>query len=289
MQMLAIYKKELRSYFTSLIGYVFIAIFLFIFGIFFYLNNLLTATANFEYTVANVSFLFVLLVPLLTMRLMAEENKQKTDQLLLTSPVNAGDIVMGKFLAVFTILAIVIAIISTYPLIMTRYGSVPFATSYASIIGFLLLGGAYLAMGLFLSSLTDSQVVAAVITFIVFFFTLFMEGIASSIPTNHRTALIFFIVLWLIICLVLWNMMRNLTITLGAAIIGIATMTGLYMYKPTLYDGAIVKVFSWLSATARFNNFYMGILDLADIIYYLSIIFVFLFLSTQVIKKKRWS
>ena len=287
--MLAIYKKELRSYFTSMIGYVFIAIFLVIFGIYFYLNNLLNATANFEYTVANASFMFVLLVPLLTMRLMAEENKQRTDQLLLTSPITAGDIIMGKFFAVFTILGIVIAIISTYPLIMTRYGSVPFATSYASVIGFLLLGGAYLAMGLFLSSLTESQVVAAIITFIVFFFTLYMEGIAGSIPTNHSTALIFFIALWIIICLVLWIMMRNITITIGAGVIGIAILTAIYMFKPTLYDGAIVKVFSWLSATVRFNNFYMGILDLADIIYYLSIIFVFLFLSTQVIKKKRWS
>ncbi|MDD4113145.1 MAG: ABC transporter, partial [Herbinix sp.] len=194
-----------------------------------------------------------------------------------------------KFFAVFTILGIVIAIISTYPLIMTRYGSVPFATSYASVIGFLLLGGAYLAMGLFLSSLTESQVVAAIITFIVFFFTLFMEGIAGSIPTNHSTALIFFIALWIIICLVLWIMMRNITITIGAGVIGIAILTAIYMFKPTLYDGAIVKVFSWLSATVRFNNFYMGILDLADIIYYLSIIFIFLFLSTQVIKKKRWS
>ena len=287
--MLAIYKKELRSYFTSMIGYVFIAIFLVIFGIYFYLNNLLNATANFEYTVANASFMFVLLVPLLTMRLMAEENKQRTDQLLLTSPVTAGDIIMGKFFAVFTILGIVIAIISTYPLIMTRYGSVPFATSYASVIGFLLLGGAYLAMGLFLSSLTESQLVAAIITFIVFFFTLYMEGIAGSIPTNHSTALIFFIALWIIICLVLWIMMRNITITIGTGVIGIAILTAIYMFKPTLYDGAIVKVFSWLSATVRFNNFYMGILDLADIIYYLSIIFIFLFLSTQVIKKKRWS
>ena len=159
--MLAIYKKELRSYFTSMIGYVFIALFLAIIGFFFYMNNLLTGAANFEYTIANVSFVFVLLVPLLTMRIIAEENRQKTEQLLLTSPVTAGDIIMGKFLAIFTILFIVIAVISTYPLIMSRYGQVPYASSYASIIGFLLLGGAYLAMGLFLSSLTDSQVVAA--------------------------------------------------------------------------------------------------------------------------------
>lgn len=287
--MLAIYKKELRSYFSSMIGYVFVAIFLLIIGIYFYLNNLLIGTANFEYTVANVSFIFVLLVPLLTMRLMAEENKQKTDQLLFTSPVTASDIVMGKFMAVFTILFLVIAIISTYPLIMTIYGNVPFASSYASLVGFLLLGGAYLAMGLYLSSLTDSQVVAAVITFIVFFFTLFMESIANSLSTNHRTAFIFFVIMLLILCLIMWIMMHNLTVSLGVGIIGIGLLIAIYMYNPTLYDGAIVKVFSWLSATARFNNFYMGILDLADIIYYLSITFVFLFLSTQVIKKKRWS
>lgn len=287
--MLAIYKKELRSYFTSMIGYVFISLFLVIIGIYFFLNNLLARSANFEHTIANVSFIFVLLVPLLTMRLMAEENRQKTDQLLLTSPVTAGDIILGKFFAVFSILLIVIGIISTYPLVMMRYGKVPFASSYASIIGFMLLGGAYLAMGLFLSSLTESQVVAAVITFIVFFFTLFMKGIASSISTNHKTSFIFFTVLLILICLLLWTMMHNITVSIIAGIIGQVTLTGIYIYKPTLYDGAIVKVFSWLSATDRFNNFYMGILDLADIIFYLSIIFVFLFLSTQVIKKKRWS
>ena len=146
-----------------------------------------------------------------------------------------------------------------------------------------------LPVGIFLSSLTESQVVAAVITFIVFFFTLFMDGIAASISTNHKTALIFFGILMLIICFILWIMMRNITVSIGLGIIGIGSLTGLYMYKPTLFDGAIVKLFSWLSATARFNNFYMGILDLADIIFYISIIFVFLFLSTQVIKKKRWS
>lgn len=287
--MLAIYKKELRSYFTSMIGYVFIALFLAVVGIYFFLNNLLSRAANFEYTIANVSFIFVLLVPLLTMRLMAEENKQKTDQLLLTSPVTARDIVVGKFLAVFTILFMVVALISTYPLIMSLYGEVPYASSYSSIIGFALLGGAYLALGLFLSSLTDSQVVAAVVTFIAFFFTLFMDGIAASISTTHNTAFIFFTALLLIMCLILWKMMHNLTVVLGVAIIGEGVLTVIYMKNPTLYDGSIVKVINWLSATSRFNNFYMGILDLADIIFYLSIIFVFLFLTTQVVKKKRWS
>lgn len=287
--MLSIYKKELRTYFTSMIGYVFIALFLAIIGIHFYIYNLYNRVANFEHTVAQVSFIFVLLVPLLTMRLIAEENRQKTDQLLLTSPVKARDIIMGKYLAVFTIMGIVIAIISCYPLIMTLYGDVPFASSYASLIGFTLLGGAYIAMGLFLSSLTDSQVVAAVITFIVFFTTLFMEGMAKSLSTNNKTAFIFFIVIIALICLVLWIMMRNLPVCIGAGIIGLGILTAIYVFEPTILDGSIVRFFGWLSVTVRFNNFYMGIFDLADIIYYLSITFIFLFLSVQSIKKKRWS
>lgn len=287
--MLAIYKKELRSYFTSMIGYVFISLFLAIIGIFFILNNLMSRNGSFENTISNVSFIFVLLVPLLTMRIIAEENKQKTDQLLLTSPVTAGDIVIGKFFAVFSILLMVIAVISTYPLIMNLYGEVSFAASYGSIIGFILLGGSYIALGIFLSSLTDSQVVAAIVTFIAFFFTLFMDAIAGSISTTHDTAFIFYVVLVLIICLLLWTMVHNLMLTIGVGIITEGILTVIYIYNPTLYDGAIVKMSSWLSATSRFNNFFMGIFDLADIIYYLSVIFLFLFLTTQVIKKKRWS
>jgi ABC-2 type transport system permease protein len=153
----------------------------------------------------------------------------------------------------------------------------------------MLLGGAYIAMGLFLSSLTDSQVVAAVITFIVFFATLFMEGVARSLSTNNKTAFMFFASLIVIICIILWIMMRNIVVCIGTGIIGIGILASVYLFNPTLLDGAIVRFFSWLSVTGRFNNFYMGILDLADIIYYLSIIFVFLFLSIQAIKKKRWS
>jgi ABC-2 type transport system permease protein len=287
--MLAIYKKELRSYFTSMIGYVFIAFFLVIIGVYFYFQNLYTGYANFEYTVTNVTFIFVLLIPLLTMRLMAEENKQKTDQLLLTSPVTPTAIVLGKFLAVFTIFGVVMAIICTYPLIMKQYGNVPLAPAYASIFGFTILGGAYLSMGFFLSSLTESQVVAAVVSFIVFLFTALMDGIAGFFPADNKTAYVVFSVILVIICIILYIMMRNLTISICAGLVGELGLTAAYLLKPTLFDGLIVKVFGWVSVIDRFNNFYMGILDLAGIIYYISIIFLFLFLTVQVIRKKRWS
>ena len=287
--MLAIYKKELRSYFTSMIGYVFIAFFLVIIGIYFMIYNLLFGLANFEYSLSTVTFIFVLLVPLLTMRLMSEEKKQKTDQLLLTSPLSAGAIVMGKFLSVFTIFAVVMAIVCTYPLIMSLYGTVPFASAYASILGFTLLGGAYLAMGLFISSLTESQVVAAVISFIVFLFTTLMKGFASIFPTDNKTAYLVFTAIVLLICLLLYRMMRNLTIAVAVGVVGISGLTAIYLMKPTLFEGSVIKVFEWLSVTARFETFRDGILDLSGVIYYLSIIFLFTFLTVQVIKKRRWS
>ncbi|HBY70769.1 MAG TPA: ABC transporter [Lachnospiraceae bacterium] len=287
--MLAIYKKELRSYFTSMIGYVFIAFFLVIIGIYFMIYNLMFGLANFEYCLSTVTFIFVLLVPLLTMRLMSEEKKQKTDQLLLTSPLSARSIILGKFFAVFTIFAIVMAIICMYPLIMSLYGSIPYASAYGSILGFTLLGGAYLAMGLFISSLTESQMVAAVISFAVFLFTALMEGFANIFPTDNKTAYMVFSVIVLLICLLLYHLMHNYTVSLTIGVVGIGGLTAIYLLKPTMFDGSVIKVFEWLSVISRFDTFSAGIFDLSGVIYYLSIIFLFTFLSMQVIKKRRWS
>lgn len=287
--MLAIYKKELRSYFTSMIGYVFIAIFLVIIGIYFVVQNLLYASANLEQTLSSITFLVALLIPLLTMRLMAEENKQKTDQLLYTSPVTASSIVFGKFLAVFTIYGIVLLVVCTFPLIMMMYGTVPLLSAYAGILGFALLGGAYLSIGLFISSLTESQVVAAVITFIVFIFTIFMDSIAGILPTSNKAAMITFAFLILIICIIVYTMVRNLTLAVGTGIIGCAAVLMVYFLKPTLLDGSVVKVFGWFSVLNRYDSFAYGTLNVASIVYYLSVTFLFTFLTTQMINKKRFS
>lgn len=287
--MLAIYKKELRSYFNSMMGYVFIAFFLVIIGVWFFFENLLYGYSNFEYTLASINFIFILLVPLLTMRLMAEENKQKTDQLLYTAPVTATGIVIGKFLAVFTIFGIVMAITCFYPLILSMYGDVQFSSAYASILAFLLLGAAYLSIGLFISSLTDSQVVAAVISFVVFLFTVIMDGIAGMFSSDNKTAIIVFTVLLIIICFILYKMMHNLTVSIGAGLICEAALIIAYFIRPTIFDGSVRKVFSWLSVNSRFDNFPVGVFDLSAIVYYISITVLFNFLTVQAIKKKRWS
>ena len=287
--MLAIYKKELHTYFTSMIGYVFIAIFLVIIGIYFTIQNLLYGLANLEQTLASITFLAALLIPLLTMRLMAEESKQKTDQLLYTSPITASSIVLGKFLAVFTIYGIVMLGVCTFPLIMRLYGSVPMAAAYAGILGFVLLGAAYLSIGLFISSLTESQVVAAVITFIVFIFTILMDAIAGMLPTGNKEAVFIFSALLLVLCFIIYLMVRNVTIAVTVGVILGAALLMIYNLKPSLLDGSVIKVFSWVSVMKRFNSFAYGTLDIASVVYYLSVIFLFIFLTIQMINKKRFS
>lgn len=287
--MLAIYKKELRSYFNSMIGYVFMALFLVIIGVYFFVQNLISGYPNFEVTLSSVTILFVLLTPLLTMRLMAEENRQKTDQLLFTSPVTATSIVIGKLLAVLTLLGIVMLITCLYPLILSLYGTIPFASAYAGILAYLLMGAAYLSIGLFISSLTESQIVAAVITYVLFVFTFFMESLASFLPSDNKSALVFFTVILLIICIILYLMMKNLTVSVMTGVIVEAAMIAIYFFKPTLFDGSVANVAGWLSVVSRFDNFYYGMFDVSGIVYYLSVTCLFVFLTVQTIRKKRWS
>jgi ABC-2 type transport system permease protein len=287
--MLAIYKKELRSYFNSMIGYVFIAFFLLIIGIFFTVYNFFYGYADFEYTLSSTTFIFALLIPLLTMRVIAEENRQKTDQLLLTAPISATSIVLGKLLALITIFALPMLITCFYPLILSKYGVVTFSTAYVGILAFTLLGAAYLSIGLFISSLTESQVVAAVISFGVFLFTILMDGISSMLPSNNKSAVFIFTALILVLCFILYRMMHNLTLSVILGLLIEAGLLLIYILKPTLLDGSVANIFGWLSVTTRFTNFDMGILDVSALVYYISVIGLFSFLTVQVIKKKRWS
>ncbi len=287
--MLAIYKKELKSYFNSMIGFVFIAFFLAVLGIYFTIYNLASAFSNFEYVLQSVSFLFIILVPILTMRVMAEENKQKTDQLLYTSPLSIGKIIIGKYLAVLTLFLIAMAVTLCYPLILTQFGTVDLAMAYAGILGFSLLGAAYIAIGLFISALTESQVIAAVVSFVVMLITFLMTGLASMLPNDHRSTLIMMSIFLVILCSILYLNIHNATVSALIGVVAEAALVVIYFVKPTLYDGLIVKILSWFSVIDRFDNFTLGILDVTSLIYYLSIIVLFVFLTIQAIKRKRWN
>jgi ABC-2 type transport system permease protein len=231
----------------------------------------------------------VLLVPILTMRLMAEEKKQKTDQLLFTSPLPVGKIIAGKFFAVFTVFLAVMGIVCLYPLILLQFGTVSLKVAYGAILGFSLLGAAYIAIGLFISALTESQVVAAVVSFVIILLTALMDGLATLLPTDKKSAWIIFSIIIIAICWIAYVMMHNLTISLAAGIIAEAVLTVFYLVKPTVFDGLVSRVFNWFSVIARFDNYTKGVLDLSSAVYFISIVFLFQFLTVQAIKKRRWS
>ena len=199
--MKAIYKKELRSYLTSMIGYVFISFILVLLGIYFTAINIQQAYPEIGYAIGNTSFVFLIAVPILTMRVLAEEQKNKTDQMLLTAPVHVESIILGKYLALLTIFAVPTAVICLYPLLLAQHGTISYAMSYTSILGFFLLGAAYIAIGVFISSITESQVIAAVIAFIVLFITYVEEGIAGFFPESAEGSLFAFMVLAALFCL----------------------------------------------------------------------------------------
>ena len=286
--MLAIFKKELRSYFTSMIGYLFIGFFLAIVGVYFMAYNLQGGYANFEYVLNSTVFVFVILVPILTMRLLAEEKKQKTDQLLFTSPLSVNKIVVGKYLAVFAVFVSAMVITMFYPFILSKYGTVSFKLAYTGILGFVLVGAAYLAIGLFLSALFESQAIAAVVTFVVLLITFIMQGIVGLLPTSNKAAWLIFSVIALLIAVVIYFMINNVTVAISLGVVLEAACAIIYFAKPSLYDGLVVKVFDWFSVVDRFDNFMNGILDLTGIVYYISITVIFIFLTIQSLNKRRW-
>lgn len=146
--------------------------------------NLIQAYANFEYVPAQMVYLFIFIVPIITMRILAEEKKQKTDQLLFTCPVSITGIVLGKYFAIVTIFLAAICFMLFYPLILSQFGTVSMGTAYSSILGFFLMGCAYLAIGMFLSAVSENQIIAAVLSVLVILITNLITGIASVLPTD---------------------------------------------------------------------------------------------------------
>lgn len=289
--MIAIYKKELKSYFNSMIGYIFIAFLLFLVSMFFSLYNLYNGSPLLRNTLSGISFVFFIIVPVLTMRIMADEQRQKTDQLLYTAPVKISSIIIGKFLSMLTVLLIPILVIGVYPLIMGLYGksSSSYAMDYISLLGFFLMGALYLSIGLFLSALTESQVIAAVMTFALLMLTYFIGGLLSLIPGTAAASLVGFSIVMVLIGLLIYMMTKNVIVAGVAASLLEIIMLVLYFVKKPLFESAFASVFSVLDCSSRLNSFLYGIIDVSGILYYVSGSILFIFLTVQAVQKKRYS
>lgn len=232
--MKAIFNREFRAYFNSMLGYVFLTIFLLLTGAMFFIINLYRATATMTGFFLNINVWAIFLLPMLTMRMFSEDRKQKTDQLLLTAPISVWEMVLGKYFSAVCVFLVGVAVTVLYPIIINLFGELPVAETISCYVGFILLCMAIISIGAFMSSLTESQIVAAISTYGILIVLMFLSNVVSSISNE-----------------------------------------------------ALVNALLWISPMQRFSEFTMGILSLDSVIYYLSIIALFLFLTVTSFEKRR--
>lgn len=287
--MIAVFKHELKSYFHSLTAYIFGAFLLAFVGIGAMMYNIQASVSNFEYVLSFSSIIFVIIVPILTMRVIAEERKQKTDQLLYSLPLNTFDVVMGKYLALLVVFLIPLAIICLYPLIFSQFGDVYLLTSYGSILAFFVMGAALLAIGVFISSLTDNQGFAAGIGIAVILLNYYSVSLAEYVSSTAMGSAIVLCVFSVILGFVVYHLTKNDTLSYGVVIVLILGICITYRINDSLFEGLIPDIMSKLSLFKRFTTFVNGVFDMNAIVYYLSVIVFFLFLSVQSLEKRRYN
>lgn len=256
--MIAVLKHELRSYFHSLTAYVFGAFLLAFVGIGAMLYNIQAAVSNFEYVLSFGSLVFVGIVPVLTMRVIAEERRQKTDQLLYSLPITTAQVIVGKYLALLAIYLIPLAIISVYPLIFAQFGDVYLLTSYGSIFAFFLMGAALIALGMFISSLTDNQGLAAGIGIAVILFNYYSVSLSEYVSSTAVGSVIALLAIIFALYAVIRYLTRNENLASGVCLVLLAAVVLLYFIDSTTFEGLLPNIMTQLSLFERFSVFVNG-------------------------------
>lgn len=287
--MTAVFKHELRLYFQSLTAYVFGAFLLVTVGIGAMLYNLLAAVSNFEFVLSFSSLIFAVIVPILTMRVIAEERKQKTDQLLYSLPLSTTQVVLGKYLSALLVYLIPLCFICIYPLIFSQYGEVYLLTSYGSLFAFFLMGGALLAVGMFISSLTDNQGFAAGIGIAVIALNYFSVSLAEYVSATAMGSAIALMVISALLGWLIRNLTRNENLGYGVGLGLMAVTTVFYLIDSTKFEGLLPDIMKKLSLFDRLDTFVNGVFDLTAVVYYLSVAVFFLFLTVQSLEKRRYN
>ena len=235
------------------------------------------------------SIIFVVIVPILTMRTMAEERRQRTDQLLYSLPITTTQVVLGKYLALLVVYLIPLAVISLYPLLFSQFGDVYLPTSYGSLFAFFLMGAALLAVGMFLSSLTDNQGFAAGIGIAAILLNYYSVSLAEYTSSTAMGSLIALYVIALLLGVVIHNLTRNENLAYGVTLVLIAALSVAYFVNSSAFEGLLPDIMTKLSLFRQFNSFVNGAFDLTAIVYYVSVMGFFLFLSVQSMEKRRYN
>ncbi len=287
--MIAVCKHELSSHFHSLTAYIFSAFFLAFVGLGAMLYNIQSAVANFEYVLSFVCLGFVVIIPILTMKAVAEERRQKTDQLLYSLPITASQIMIGKYLALLVVYLVPLVVISFYPLIFARFGEVYLLTSYGSMFAFFMMGAAFIAIGMFISSLTDNLGFAAGIAILVILLNYYSVTLAEYVSSTAIGSAAALIVAAVLLGFVIRYLTRNDKLAVGTGAILSIAVAGLYVMDSAAFEGLLPDIMKQLSLFERFYKFVNGVFDLTGIVYYVTVTVFFLFLSVQSLEKRRYN
>lgn len=287
--MTAVLKHELKLYFHSLTAYVFGAFLLAFIGIGSMLYNIQAAVSNFEFVLSFGSLVFVVIVPILTMRVLAEERKQRTDQLLYSLPITTTQVIAGKYLALLAVYLIPLCVVALYPLLFAQFGEVYLLTSYGSILAFFILGAALIAVGVFISSLTDNQGFAAGVGIAVILLNYYSVSLSEYASSTALGSVISLCVIIFVLGAVIRHLTKNENLAYGVCIVFVALITIVCFLDSSKFEGLLPGIMTKLSLFNRFNTFVNGVFDMTAIVYYLTVIVFFLFLSVQSLEKRRYN
>ncbi len=287
--MTAIFKREFKSCFTGMIGWVIAAVSLFFLGLYFTNRNLLYASSDFASVLYTMTMILLFLLPAISMRSFAEERKNKTDQLLLTSPVSIPAIVAGKFLAELAVFALPLAAAVVMPLLLRAFGTVSLVAAYSALLGYLLLGGACLAVGTWISALTENQILAYLATFGALLVAYLMNGIQTMFTTGNLLAFIVFMIVLLVASVLVGVICKRLAAGAVVFCAGAVVLFVLFQLRPAWLLTAFNAVLSALALFEPFKDIVGGMFSIPAIVYYLSVMGLFLFLTGQALARRRWN
>lgn len=287
----AVFKKDFKSALTGMTGIIFITAVLVFVGVFTAIIHFDQRFAQFEYALISASFASLLLTPILTMRSFSEERKMKTDQLLYSLPISTFQIVMGKFLAMAAIFAIPCAVFCLYPIVLTFFaeGSLNYVMTYGAILAYFLLGCAIIAICMFISSLTESQVISAIISIAAILLVYFLAQFSAYIPTDDWFSLMVVVILCLVVAFIVYSATKNYIAGVCAGAVLVIAAVVVYIVKPALYVGLASQMISGICVFLPIQAFGNGVFDITAYVYYLSLIALFIFATVQTFEKRRWN
>lgn len=285
--MAAIYRKELKIYFSGAFGFVLMALLLLFVGLFTVVFNLILSMANFSLALDPMKMVLVLVIPLLTMRSIAEERHSHTDQLLYSLPIRLRDIVLGKFFAMLTVFAVPTLITALYPLLLATMGSVSLAPAYTALFGYFLMGAALIALCTLLSSLVENQIVAVAISIGACLLLYLSDMLFSSLPTSGLVSYLLFVALILIVGVLVCLLSRNLLVSGITVLIFLAPLTVCFLVKPAMFVALFPKFFNAINLFSRQIGFSYGYFDLGGTLFYLTVMILCLFFTVQSMELRR--